>query len=118
MTATSFLSLLVILGVALSVPIYKGNANSIFNSRARTKATPSLSSQSSHNRSYNDEFTLEYLRSLTPAQAAQLTIEQFEYGYNAYKKYAWGCDELYPMTKACHNFYSISLMWTPIDALG
>eukprot|EP01084_Bolivina_argentea_P158396 275920_1 len=62
-------------------------------------------------------YDLEYLRSLTPAEAAQLTIDQFTYGYNAYKQYAWGCDQLSPKSKACHNQYNYSLMWTPIDSL-
>ena len=60
---------------------------------------------------------LEYLKSLTPAEVANVTIEQFVHSWDAYKKYAWGCDALYPQTKACHNYYKYSLMWTPIDAL-
>ncbi len=91
---------------------------------------------------FGHNYSIEYLRSLSPAEAAQLTIEQFTYAYNAYKQYAWGCDErmLYviiyilqlnmyvyiknntskvaPVSRVCHNQYQYSLMWTPIDSLG
>eukprot|EP01084_Bolivina_argentea_P077572 140759_1 len=61
--------------------------------------------------------SLDYLRSLTPAQVANLTRQQFIHSWEAYKQYAWGCDALYPQTKGCHNYNKYSLMWTPIDAL-
>ena len=66
----------------------------------------------------DDVISLDYLRSLTPSQAADLVKQQFTFGYDAYMQYAWGCDELYPQTKACKNAYTYSLMWTPIDSLG
>ena len=61
--------------------------------------------------------SIKYLRSLTPLQVAELTKNEFIWGYTAYKNYAWGCDELYPVSKKCRNMNKHSLMWTPIDSL-
>eukprot|EP01084_Bolivina_argentea_P077573 140760_1 len=61
--------------------------------------------------------SIEYLRSLTPSQVANLTAQQLVHSWEAYKQYAWGCDALYPQAKGCHNYVKYSNMWTPIDAL-
>ncbi len=39
---------------------------------------------------------LNYLHSLTPSKAANVVREQFISGYNVYKQYAWGCDDVNP----------------------
>src|SRR5258708_4175749 len=41
----------------------------------------------------------------------------FLYSWNAYKQYAWGHDELKPLSKGAHDWYSASLYMTPVDAL-
>ena len=66
---------------------------------------------------YHRKHRLRYLRSLNPTQLAETVKNEFVWGYNAYKQYAWGCDELFPKSKDCHNYYNVSLMWTPIDSL-
>ena len=47
---------------------------------------------------------------------AQIVKEEFLHAWNAYKKYAWGHDELKPMTKTSHDWYKIPFYMTPVDA--
>src|SRR5882672_2241192 len=42
---------------------------------------------------------------------------EFLYAWNAYKQHAWGHDELKPLSKGPHDWYSSSLYMTPVDAL-
>src|SRR5205807_139438 len=37
--------------------------------------------------------------------------------WNGYKKYAWGHDDLKPLSKTYHDWYSEPLLMTPVDAL-
>ena len=43
--------------------------------------------------------------------------EEFLHAWNAYKQYAWGHDELKPLSKGYHDWYGVSLYMTPVDAL-
>jgi len=43
--------------------------------------------------------------------------EEFLHAWNDYKQYAWGHDDLRPLTKAPHDWYGQSLLMTPVDAL-
>lgn len=105
----------VLININLSVPIYHGNANNIL-SKGKEKEVDN--EENKENNEYNEyKDNLEYLRSLTPGEVANVTIDQFVHSWAAYKEYAWGCDALYPQTKGCHNYNKYSLMWTPIDAL-
>ncbi|MGB9180649.1 MAG: glycoside hydrolase family 47 protein [Pyrinomonadaceae bacterium] len=50
----------------------------------------------------------------------QMTEEvraQFLHAWNGYKKYAWGHDDLRPLTKSYHDWYAQPLLMTPVDAL-
>ena len=51
-----------------------------------------------------------------PKLAAQVRAE-FLHAWKAYKKYAWGHDDLHPLTKTHHDWYGQSLLMTPVDAL-
>ncbi len=51
-----------------------------------------------------------------PALAARVR-EEFLHAWNGYKKYAWGYDELRPLSKTGRNWHSASLLMTPVDAL-
>jgi Glycosyl hydrolase family 47 len=42
---------------------------------------------------------------------------QFLHAWNGYRKYAWGHDELRPLSKKPFDWYGTSLMMTPVDAL-
>ena len=42
---------------------------------------------------------------------------EFLHAWNGYKKFAWGHDDLKPLSKAYHDWYSEPLLMTPVDAL-
>ena len=48
--------------------------------------------------------------------AAEVKSE-FLHAWNGYKKYAWGHDDLRPLTKGYHDWYAQPLLMTPVDAL-
>src|SRR6266404_4894648 len=48
--------------------------------------------------------------------AAQVRAE-FIHAWNGYRKYAWGHDDLKPLSKTYHDWYAQSLLMTPVDAL-
>src|ERR1051325_2026626 len=53
-------------------------------------------------------------------QTKQLAAEvraEFLHAWNGYKKYAWGHDDLKPLSKTYHDWYAQSLLMTPVDAL-
>src|SRR5258707_3317859 len=55
-----------------------------------------------------------------PVNKAQLASEvraEFLHAWNGYKKYAWGHDDLKPLSKTYHDWYAQSLLMTPVDAL-
>jgi mannosidase alpha-like ER degradation enhancer 2 len=47
---------------------------------------------------------------------AQVRAE-FMHAWNGYKKYAWGHDDLRPLTRTYHDWYGQSLLMTPVDSL-
>jgi len=54
------------------------------------------------------------------AQNKQLAAEvkaEFLHAWNGYKKYAWGHDDLKPLSKTYHDWYSQPLLMTPVDSL-
>jgi len=48
--------------------------------------------------------------------AAQVRSE-FLHAWSGYKKYAWGHDDLKPLSKSYHDWYAEPLLMTPVDAL-
>ena len=54
------------------------------------------------------------------AQPTKLAAEvkaEFLHAWNGYKKYAWGHDDLKPLSKTHHDWYPQPLLMTPVDAL-
>ena len=43
--------------------------------------------------------------------------QEFLHAWRGYKQYAWGHDELRPLSKTYHDWHSASLCMTPVDAL-
>ena len=43
--------------------------------------------------------------------------KEFTHAWNGYKKYAWGNDDLKPLSKSYHNWYAEPLLMSPVDAL-
>jgi len=52
-----------------------------------------------------------------PGPMALQVRSEFLYAWNAYKQYAWGHDELKPLSKGHHDWYNKSLLMTPVDSL-
>jgi len=54
-----------------------------------------------------------------PGQAvmAQRVRDEFLHAWNGYRQYAWGHDELRPLSKKPFDWYGTSLLMTPVDAL-
>src|SRR5712692_7922063 len=50
-------------------------------------------------------------------QLARQARAEFLHAWNGYKKYAWGHDDLKPLSKTYHDWYAQSLLMTPVDAL-
>ena len=51
-----------------------------------------------------------------PRLAAEVKAE-FLHAWNGYKKYAWGHDDLKPLSKTHHDWYRQPLLMTPVDSL-
>src|SRR4051794_20192782 len=51
------------------------------------------------------------------AQFAERVRAEFLFSWRAYEKYAWGHDELRPISKTPRDWYGQSLLITPVDAL-
>lgn len=49
-------------------------------------------------------------------QMQQKVIDACKHAWKGYKEYAWGYDELLPLTKKGKNWYKHSLLMTPVDA--
>ena len=47
---------------------------------------------------------------------AEEVKKEFLHAWNGYKEYAWGHDELKPLSKSYRDWYKVSLYMTPVDA--
>jgi mannosidase alpha-like ER degradation enhancer 2 len=54
---------------------------------------------------------------LDRAALAARVREEFLHCWRAYERYAWGHDELKPLSKTGHDWHGESLLMTPVDAL-
>src|SRR6516165_9770143 len=50
-------------------------------------------------------------------EMANRVRQEFRHAWNGYKQYAWGHDELKPLSKSYRDWYGVSLYMTPVDAL-
>lgn len=50
------------------------------------------------------------------AEYTEKVKSEFLHAWNAYKKYAWGHDQLKPLSKTYRDWYGESLLMTPVDA--
>jgi len=50
-------------------------------------------------------------------EMAERVRQDFLHAWGGYKQYAWGHDELRPLTKGYRDWYASSLLMTPVDAL-
>jgi mannosidase alpha-like ER degradation enhancer 2 len=52
-----------------------------------------------------------------PAAMADAVRQEFLHAWNGYKQYAWGHDELKPLSHTSRDWHAASLLMTPVDAL-
>ena len=50
-------------------------------------------------------------------ETATRVRQEFMHAWRGYKQYAWGHDELKPLSKSYHDWHSVSLCMTPVDTL-
>jgi mannosidase alpha-like ER degradation enhancer 2 len=56
-------------------------------------------------------------QAINQQKLAEQVRSEFLHAWNGYKKYAWGHDDLRPLTKSYHDWYAQPLLMTPVDAL-
>ena len=56
-------------------------------------------------------------QSLNKRKLAAEVRSEFTHAWNGYKKYAWKHDDLKPLSKSYHDWYSEPLLMTPVDSL-
>jgi mannosidase alpha-like ER degradation enhancer 2 len=61
--------------------------------------------------------TLQSTGPPSPTATAQQVRSEFLHAWNGYKRYAWGHDELTPLSRGYRDWYGASLYMTPVDAL-
>jgi mannosidase alpha-like ER degradation enhancer 2 len=61
--------------------------------------------------------TVAAQQNLSRPQLAARVRSEFLHAWNGYKKYAWGHDDLKPLSKTHHDWYAEPLLMTPVDAL-
>ena len=66
---------------------------------------------------FNSSIATGQQRRVNKPQLAAQVRSEFLHAWNGYKKYAWGHDDLRPLSKTYHDWYSQPLLMTPIDAL-
>lgn len=57
------------------------------------------------------------LSAQTPTKLAAEVKAEFLHAWNGYKKYAWGHDDLKPLSKTHHDWYPQPLLMTAVDSL-
>src|SRR6187431_1323356 len=58
-----------------------------------------------------------YSQEINKPRIALEVKQEFLHAWNGYKKYAWGHDDLKPLSKSYHDWYAEPLLMTPVDAL-
>jgi mannosidase alpha-like ER degradation enhancer 2 len=78
--------------------------------------TPSISASSIYvNFARPRKFTA--VGTVEQTEIAARVRQEFLHAWNGYKQYAWGHDELKPLSKTYRDWYGASLYMTPVDAL-
>ncbi len=57
-----------------------------------------------------------YTQTMNKKEMTEKVKSEFLHAWNAYKKYAWKHDDLKPLSKTYKDWYSESLLMTPVDA--
>lgn len=67
---------------------------------------------------FSSSLIFSQTKQIDKVKTANEVKQEFLHAWNGYKKYAWGHDELLPLTKSYKNWYKESLLLTPMDAFG
>jgi mannosidase alpha-like ER degradation enhancer 2 len=67
---------------------------------------------------FSSSFLFPQTNQIDIVKLADEVKQEFLHAWNGYKKYAWGHDELLPLTKSYKDWYNESLLLTPMDAFG
>lgn len=59
----------------------------------------------------------QIVQKIDKKQVAAQVKSEFLHAWNGYKKYAWGHDDLKPLTKTYKDWYGETLLMTPVDSL-
>ncbi len=51
-----------------------------------------------------------------PAPSATQVRAAFLHAWQGYRRYAWGHDDLDPLSRKPHDWYGVPLLMTPVDA--
>src|SRR5215216_791791 len=62
-------------------------------------------------------FSVEAQQKVDKKQMSAQVKAEFLHAWNGYKKYAWGHDDLKPLTKSYKDWYGQTLLMTPVDSL-
>src|SRR5262245_52646775 len=62
-------------------------------------------------------FAFPVLAEVNKVELAEKVRQEFLHSWNGYKQYAWGHDSLKPLSKSYHDWYDVSLLMTPVDAM-
>jgi mannosidase alpha-like ER degradation enhancer 2 len=57
------------------------------------------------------------IQNIDKKQLAEQVKGEFLHAWNGYKKYAWGHDDLLPLSKGYKDWYGQTLLMTPVDSL-
>ncbi len=65
----------------------------------------------------SSSFAQSKLQNVDKKQLAAQVKSEFLHAWNGYKKYAWGHDDLKPLSKTYKDWYGQTLLMTPVDSL-
>lgn len=88
-----------------------------FGSLQALLAAPRPLAQASSSRERSKEPSKTGIAASADAQMPGLIRQEFLHAWNGYKQYAWGHDELKPLSKSYRDWHSKSLYMTPVDTL-
>jgi hypoxanthine-guanine phosphoribosyltransferase len=60
--------------------------------------------------------SLSFAQEVNRKKLAAEVKAEFLHAWSGYKKYAWGHDDLKPLSKTHHDWYGQTLLMTPVDA--
>ena len=67
---------------------------------------------------FSSSLLFSQTKQIDKVKLANEVKQEFLHAWKGYKKYAWGHDELLPLTKSYKDWYKESLLLTPMDAFG